>query len=123
MYTSWQIEGFAWSPRDDVMKALQVIATIMNDWGYQEFENGISKLGIGIHLDYKKSSYIFELANSSFGPIQSLSVSKETRATIRMHLLHVLNLVRGLTDINARPPYGEIIAAFLECEQLAESFR
>jgi hypothetical protein len=119
-YTHWQAEGYAWSFRDDVMKAIQVIATIMNTYEYTEFEESIMKEGFESQQEYKRTAYLFEIPNH-FSPIESLPVSDETKIRIRTLLVHVLELVRSLDDINDPPPYAEIVYAFSESERLATS--
>ena len=119
-YTSWQAEGYAWSFRDDIMKAVQVIATIMNTYEYTEFEESVMQEGFESLQEYKRTAYIFEIP-SHFSAIESLAVTEDTRVRIRTLLVHILQLVRSLDDINELPPYGEIIYAFRECERLAAS--
>jgi len=123
MYTHWQIEGYAWSKRDDLYKLIHMIAMLMNDQReYVDFENSLmaqfdSKTGIVIEgsvdrlISWKRDDFIFRIPGSD--PLASLP---DQRA-IRENLSEVLNLVRAV-EINGDIPYQRIMKLFVDCVRL-----
>jgi|LauGreDrversion4_2_1035121.scaffolds.fasta_scaffold19043_3 serine/threonine protein kinase len=115
-FTQWQMAGFAWSPRDDVMKGIQTIAHLMHPYEYFAMEREIAERGYRALDSWKLNGNWF--VTERFDPVRSLQLPDELRGRIYALLNHILRLGRSM-EINQRPPYEALIAAMSECHQLA----
>jgi hypothetical protein len=117
LYTIWQIEGFDWGPRDDVMRAIQTIAHLMHPYGYFDMERRLAEQGYRNLKSWKLTSNWF--ITSSLDPVMALKIGGARKGWIYALLDHILRIGRNM-QINQRPPYEEIIAAFTECLEISK---
>ena len=125
LYSHWQSQGLEWGPRDDLMRALQLVAQIMNPWSYMDYESALQERGQAVLLAFKNSSFIFvqpEFLSDQrpFDPIQRLRIEPEAKNFIRKQLSGILDQIRALSDVNALPNYKDIIDKFEICRKLAD---
>jgi len=118
LLSSWQMRGFAWSARDDVARAIQIIAQLMHPPdAYYIYEKKIERSGFYNMMRWKESGYWFRIPG--FDPVERLeNVGFEERRLIMEHLGHILKLVRSL-KINDQIPYDLIIQILEECAAFA----
>jgi serine/threonine protein kinase len=111
LLTSWQMRGYAWAARDDIARAIQIIAQLMNPVEeYGNYEKGFEKSGIVTMLVWKEQQDWFSMPN--FDPIENLpGINEETKAKIRDCLDGILHIVRNL-GINDPIPYDDIMDFF-----------
>ena len=119
LFSQWQIDGFAWGRRDDVIKAIQTIAHLMNSFEYFQLENGIARQGYQALQRWKMEGNWFILDDES-DPVEALAVSNDNKRQIYEMLKYILRLARGM-QINERPPYEEFIGVMTRCLDLAVS--
>lgn len=111
--TIWQIDGFEMAARDDVMKAIQGIAVLMNPWKYRSYESVRLANGYEDYKSFKMAEDFFTMPE--FDPIENASISDVAKSGIRQELATILALVRDAPDINSIPHYGAIISSFQHC--------
>jgi serine/threonine protein kinase len=118
MLTSWQMMGFAWAARDDVARAIQLIAQAMNPLNeYRKLENEIEKYGFEPMIRWKERGNWFR--SRSVDPIGELPrVSEASKLQMRLNLRTMLYIVRKL-GINDVIPYQGLIASLEETARLA----
>jgi hypothetical protein len=117
LWSAWQIAGYAWGPRDDIMRAIQTIAHLMHSNDYFEFERQIARLGYRALQSWKTLGNWFILDRES-DPVAALAVPEDNKRRIYEMLEYILRLGRGM-QINQRPPYEELIGVMTQCVDLA----
>jgi len=120
MYSHWIMDGYEWEKRDDVFRAIQVIATMMNfHESYYGFERGLMTHSRVRLMDWKRKGFIFEIPNGppSRNPFARLTGTEKTKSLIRKDLRTVLSLVRKL-DISSPIPYDRIVGHLQKCREL-----
>jgi hypothetical protein len=110
-YTHWQMEGYCWGKRDDVYKAIQVIAMLMNDkdesWSFEEDLMNTDAIDL---LDWKKYGFWFIVPGSARNSFDKLGekVDGHVKFLMRENLEKILSLVRNL-QIGDPIPYSQIV--------------
>jgi hypothetical protein len=102
----WQIEGYTWSARDDIARAIQVIAQLMNPLAeYIEYElNVVKSFQL---LKWKTVGFWFK--TDELNPIEAMThISPEAKKIIKHSLNSLLKLMQGL-ELNDSIPYQTII--------------
>ena len=120
-YTHWQMDGFEWAPRDDVLKAIQTIAQLMHPMSYLEMEASKCRRGYIVLKVWKCVSNWF-IPDPANDPVAHLAIPEGNKAIIRANLETILKATRSLT-INGPIPYFELIQLFIECAKLADGTR
>jgi serine/threonine protein kinase len=115
-FTQWQIDGYAWGPRDDVMKGIQTIAHLMHPYDYFEMEREIATRGYRALENWKLNGDWF--ITGKFDPVRRLRIPDELKGRIYALLVSILRLSRSM-ELNKRPPYEDLITALHECYELA----
>lgn len=110
MCTQWQIDGTYPAARDDVMKAVQMIAELMNPDKYYSYGRVRQLQGYASLRSFKMKEFIF--AFPEYDPIEAMPFSVTKKAIIRNELNRVPTLVRGMSDVYSLPPYRELAKAF-----------
>ena len=118
LFTQWQIDGYAWSARDDVLKAIQVVAHLMHPFEYFEMEKKMRDAGVGALEDWKchKNWFVTERRD----PVQILNIQDSQKMRIYALMENILNMGRNMT-INGPLPYDDLRIAMLECSQIASN--
>ena len=124
LFTHWQAAGFEWGARDDVMKAIQIMAQMMNKWTYYDYEKQIEKRGYEYLRSFKQTAFIFSQGKCSkdehpHNPIGTLPISELGKQYIWTSLSHLLGYARSLHDINTIPDYDSMIAILDACRKVA----
>ena len=66
----WEIRGYTYGPRDDVYRAVRMLAVLLNKKSvYSEHETKVTKRGITAILDWKLKSNIFIVPGSDYDPV------------------------------------------------------
>ena len=116
MYTHWQIEGYCWEKRDDVLKAIQSMASMMNVWdefwGYERRLMDFDRNGL---MAWKTVGNLFEIPGAKFSPFNAIPT--DVREQVRGNLSHVLGMVRSL-GITDPVPYDAIIDSLYDTQEL-----
>jgi hypothetical protein len=135
MFSVWEIEGYYAAARDDVVRALQLVAHLMNPPEYFDMEERLQRLGPNMLLKFKKTANIFMVyphkltsgqttnsvtaSDGSFDPVSKLKVAPETSAKIRENLAKILQIAQKMNNVNSIPPYEEIRLLFEELYDLS----
>ena len=125
LFSMWEIDGFTPSARDDVARAVELVARLMLPEIYTAFEVLLAKQSWELILRWKREANIFRLpavdgvVEEEYDPVENLPlVDESTKDLIRGHLAHILSLVRNMTDINGIPPYGALRESIAACRNL-----
>ena len=111
-YTIWQMLGFHWSARDDVLKVLHTIAHLMHPWIYFRYEKQIAEAGFQMLKDWKLNQNWF--SSPLFDPLENVKLSKKDRQLVEIILDEILHRARHLR-INDEIPYLDIEHRLMEC--------
>lgn len=102
----WNMQGFRFSFRDDVFKAILVGAFMLNGLAFQRHCQGLEEDATAM-LRFKSHAMWFtvpELPNR----IAELPVDEAVKQLVTDSLTRVLALIRSVHEIDAAPPYKEI---------------
>jgi len=115
-FTQWQIDGFAWAARDDLLKAIQTIAHLMHPFTYFDFERGFKDAG---HRTLRKWKLEANWFLTPFrDPVKLLPISPYDKYRIYAQLDTIMKIGRGM-DINGPLPYRQLKSAMNECVRIA----
>lgn len=110
-YSPYDIQGFRFSYRDDVFKAIWLGAFLMSGTGLDQFCSHLVAHGMGEELyDFKSQGYMFQYPGGPDSVDLLANVTTAAKAEIKLRLGIVLHLVRNVGHINQRPDYDGIIA-------------
>lgn len=116
LHTIWQMAGFAWSARDDILKAVQTIAQIMHPFEYLKYEQDIADAGPMAMVEWKINGNWF--LTKFFDPVSIVvGLSIHTRIAIHRLLGEVLLIARAIR-INDAIPYTAIKTNLIEIARL-----
>ena len=115
MNSLWQIEGYDWAARDDIIKKIQMLAHLMHPYCYQSMEHDIEMEGVDALCKWKREGDWF--GSHSYDPLGSLSASAEMKQDIRDSLENMLTIGRSL-GINQRIPYEALMSEVQLCAYL-----
>ena len=115
--TQWQMDGYEWTERDDVMKAIQTMAQIMHTFEYFELEAAYRARGYSGLRDWKMNHFWF-IPTLTRNPLTTLNISAEKKDEIRQILFDILQLARSML-LNRRPPYEELLSLISQCFRIA----
>ena len=118
MNSLWQIEGYDWAARDDVIKTIQMLAHLMHPFSYHLREKEMEKRGVAVLCKWKKDGDWFR--TDAFDPVEATSFSSEVKEAIRDSLANILRIGRSL-EINQRIPYQSILDELAHCADLVRS--
>jgi len=120
MNTQWQIDGYEWAARDDLNKAIQLFAHLMNSREYHTLERQIEQQGIPAIRVWKERSDWF--ITDDYDPVEALgaSVSLSAKKEIKQAFRRILRTVRNL-PINGPLPYASIIEDLTICCYLSNN--
>ncbi len=104
-YSIWEWAGYLSAPRDDIARAVFAIAELIQPW------------------DFFREAYFFLLEPTNYfavdwveqsdgtlvNPVDALNITQEYKTLIHDGFGEVSNLVGNMTDINAVPPYEQIL--------------
>jgi hypothetical protein len=119
MCSQWQIDGYYPSARDDIMKMIQMIAELMNPDQYYAYATHRAREGYASLRSFKMKENIF--AFPGHNPLDSLDISPLTKEAIHRELMKILDLVRGMKDVNSIPPYEALTDSFKNCLHFLQS--
>jgi len=107
MNTQWQIDGYEWAARDDLNKAIQLFAHLMNPREYHTLESKLEARGVPTMRVWKESADWF--VTIFHDPVEVLvDVSASSKFEIKRVLRRILETVRNLR-INGPLPYYSLI--------------
>jgi hypothetical protein len=107
--THWQIDGFAWARRDDVMKAVYTMIELMHPFSFQSYMSSLTEAGHKTLMSWKQSGRMY--VTPYHDPVKSLAINSEAaKEMIYANLDTVLTITRNL-DINEPIPYGLLITS------------
>jgi serine/threonine protein kinase len=115
--TPWQIDGYAWSRRDDVMKALYVTFQLMHPERYSEYVQTLARRGYRSLMRWKTLERIYVTPTDD--PIYHLRLSIERKRRVYELLDRLLVVARGMR-INEAPPYRELISLMEEALRVGD---
>lgn len=110
LFSPWEIAGFRPGPRDDVYKAMLLVAFLMNGNAYYNFLKSIEG-DVERSLAIKETENIF-IAFPGYNPLDFLGPRRATKRRIATVLLDVVNSVRSLNSVAELPAYDSIIVKF-----------
>ncbi len=125
LQTVWEMDGYLSAARDDVMRAIQMVARLVYpEHEYMQIEKYHEEEGFEDLREFKSSANFFAppvpwFPGHHLDIVETLNVS--TKTEIRSHLAHILELVRGLNSTITAIPYTDISAAFQACAILSSS--
>ena len=124
MHSLWQIEGFAWAARDDIIKTIHMLAFLMHPFQYADMEFGIQLRGLYTLHEWKQRGDWFRYR--AFDPIEALTTTVsqpsqvliDSQISIRESLSKILRIARSL-QINQQIPYGLLLEELRKCVEAA----
>ena len=119
----WELRGFTRGMRDDIYRALDVLARMINNRGWEVNFDLIVRMGRSALLSWRLNGSIFEVNGMSPFRAQFLGVSETTVQAIRNRFSQIMEIVLNLIDINAIPPYTEIQQLLAEIHDLLSGQR
>ena len=117
LYSLWQLLGYAWSARDDLLKALQSIAELTQPSSFVEFEKKIQDTSADSLREWKMNGnwFVTELHD----PVAAMAdLSDPAKTTLYRNLEEILAIARSI-GINDVIPYSELRRRFAELAQLS----
>ena len=106
-FSHWNVEGFRFSYRDDVFKALYVGAYLLNGDGYTEYMRQLERSATEM-IQFKKFSFMFTFPGGR-DILSGLSVDQANRARIFGHLDRALGIARAVDQLDGFPDYAGIV--------------
>ena len=103
LLSPWEIMGFEPARRDDVMRVLLLVATLMNGFSFYNYLSSFNS-DVGTSLDIKVHRNLF-LADPAINPLEELGISRSDRSEIVEHLESVLEAARSVRFRADRPNY------------------
>lgn len=116
LLTRWQMDGFAWAARDDIIKAIQTVAHLMHPPSYANYEDSLIRAGSKVFRRWKMLANWF--LTPSRDPVDALPISSSGKQRIYSLLEQILEIGRGMR-INGPLPYQELMNAMSECGRIA----
>lgn len=111
LFSSYDLEGFRFSYRDDAFKAVMIVAFLMNGPPWMSYCERLETDGAAM-LAFKRDHFLFVIPGET-DRIEAMSnVTPEAKAEVRSRLQRTLDLVRNIHDINAVPPHMKLMAEF-----------
>ena len=109
----WQIMGQPWGKRDDMYRALDLFARMINGPEWLSHVRNLTQAGHMELLKWRLTGDLFTVPRhipTLVDPFATnrLNVLPITVSAIKTKLKNILNLVRGLDDINQPLPYEEV---------------
>ena len=118
LFTYWQLRGYAWSARDDVLKAINVVAHLMHPLEYLKMEKDMKSSGYAALEDWKCKQNWFITARRD--PVALLEIQNPQKMRIYALMETILNIGRSM-KINGPLPYDDLRMAMLECAEIASN--
>ena len=115
--TQWQMDGYAWTRRDDIMKAVQTVVELMQPLTFQFYIQKLKAEGKDKLIEWKCKGRMY--VTSSHDPVAVLKIPKSHKDQLYEHLDTLLDLVRSL-DINGPIPYERLIVILAHIVQLID---
>jgi hypothetical protein len=109
--THWQMEGYMWARRDDVMKTVQTIIQTMHPVAFLLHEISVKEKGLAFLMKWKMVERMY--VSPSHNPVAVLQVSWGTKIRLYKLLDEFLAIARSLR-INTPIPYSTIIGILEE---------
>ena len=103
----WNLEGYRFSFRDDIYKAIFAGAMMLNGSPFVRF---CRTTDIHTLYEFKANGFFFNLPNHPDMISQVPNIRPEQVGEIRAHLNQVLLQIRSVNTLDAMPPYREILA-------------
>lgn len=118
LYSPYELEGFRPSYRDDVFRAIEIGAYLLNTRHFMTYCTALEENGAEM-MRFKSEDFMFWIPGNSdpFVSLDSLPVGK--RVEFHERLQRVLDLVRNVHEIDSMPPYADIMAELLAARALA----
>jgi serine/threonine protein kinase len=126
LYSPWELAGHYPAPRDDVYRAIELIARLINPPEYTDFLDFVTGVDYRAIMAWKTKKNIFGIPKTTsspigpFDPVDRLKIDVAKKEKINSLLVQILSFVREMKDdVNAVPRYAEITDAFRQCRLLA----
>ena len=117
MCSHWQISGYEWARRDDVMKAVHATIMLMHPFSFIEFEAGLKHKGFHSLQTWKKTGRMYR--TPSHDPVNVLEIPQAAKELIYQKFDSLLRISRGL-GINDPIPYAELMRLLDEVSEIAK---
>ena len=108
LLSPWEIDGFAQGRRDDVFRALLLVAILMNGYSFYQHLSSLT-YDLKSSLDIKLHRNIF-LCNPGSDPLEALELEKSNIGKISRHLEDALLTVRSVPTRSDQPDHDRITA-------------
>ena len=125
MFTQWMIDGHYWTPRDDLIKTIQMLTHLMyNSYSYQSIEKFYMHEGYEAQKKFKTEGDLFAPIapwdhTQRLDVVSRLNVTEANKFQIKKELATILDIVRGLNSTNSVIPYSVLRDCFRRCSALA----
>jgi serine/threonine protein kinase len=108
LYSHWNIEGFRFSYRDDVYKALLVLAFVINGFAFENYCLSLEQ-NVEDMLRFKREEFLFSMPAEYPDRITGLSLHRDIKRLLRLRLENALQMARSVEAIDERPNYRFIV--------------
>ena len=106
LYSHWELLGYRKAFRDDVFNALWMAAYMMNGQGLDEHAESLE--AARALMAFKRDAFWFEVPGQR--SVFAATLTADVHEKVKRGLDHMLSLVRGMDDVDAMPPYDELLA-------------
>ena len=117
LFTPWELDGFFPGRRDDVFRAMLVIATLINGAGFNTLLNNLES-DLEAARAFKSSSNFFFSLTPSRNSLQDPRVGVSEAARVETALQWALENTRSVVSTAHRPNYEAIVSNFEEALSL-----
>ena len=110
----WQLQGYPWSKRDDVYRAVDMLARLINGQEYMSFVRELKNTGHGALLTWRMTEFLFEIPPGTIhtGPFPfdptRLGVDDDTAMEIRRRFRTIWEFALDVDNVNDEPAIIEI---------------
>lgn len=116
LFSHWNVEGYRFSYRDDVFKALYVGAYLMNGDRYTDYVRTLERSATAM-IHFKKFSFMFTYPGGR--DILSGIAVGDRRPDILSHLDRALHIARSVDEIDGIPDYAGILTELGHASRIA----
>ena len=108
LLSHWNIEGFRFSYRDDVYKALLLLAFLINGSPFEHFCLSL-EANVEDMLWFKREAFLSAMPTGHEDRITGLSVHRDIKQKLRVRLNNALQMARNVEALDDRPNYSFIV--------------
>ena len=123
--TPWQLRGLPWGKRDDIYRAMDVFARLVQPDEWKRHVRRLVELGDDAILDFRENEFFLDkpvgIASYGSSPFSKLRVSLEDAAAIRQGFVDIMDRILAMDHVNSEPPYDYILDELEKIKSLLDA--